>query len=207
METGGSGAGGRADRALNSYSCQNGSFFLTFTLIVILVYRVVYESKNLELHSLEKGRRWLTRYHSWQTASPECEAGMCVDRCASSHCRNRFSGSGRVYFPFHQGPAAVRQAGWWLAGRKAVIRPALCTWLIRAAVWLQVPSRGALVVSDTCVLALSWCWLLWIPSGQELCHLPQATEPPWWVSLAQCHAGQRCPTDNWGQWKCRLRTS
>lgn len=199
METGGGGAGGRADRALNSHSCQRGSFFLTFTLIVISVYHVVHESKNLQLHSSEKGRRRLTRY--------ECGAGVRVDRCASSPCRNRFSGSGRVYFPFHQGPAAVRQAGWWLAGRKAVIRPALCTWLIRAAVRLQVPSRGALVVSDTCVLALSWRWLLWIPSGQELCHLPQATEPPWWVSLAQCHAGRRCPTDHWGQWKCRLRTS
>lgn len=78
METGGGGAGGRAGRALNSYSCQRGSFFLTFTLIVISVYRVVYESKNLELHSLETGRTWLTRYHGWQTASPECGAGACA---------------------------------------------------------------------------------------------------------------------------------
>lgn len=49
METGGGGAGGRADRALNSHSCQRGSFFLTFTLIVISVYHVVHESKNLQL--------------------------------------------------------------------------------------------------------------------------------------------------------------
>lgn len=64
METGGGGAGGRADGALNSHSCQRGSFFLTFTLIVISVYRVVHESKNLQLHSSEKGRRRLTRYQS-----------------------------------------------------------------------------------------------------------------------------------------------
>lgn len=25
---------------------------------------------------------------------------------------------------------------------------------------------------------------------------PQATEPPWQASMAQCHAGQRCSTDN-----------
>lgn len=165
--------------------------------------------------SLGKGRRWLTHYQKLSLQPPDKQLLQSMGQdCtwtqhASSHCRNRFSGSGRMYFPLHQELAAVRQASWRLAGRRAVIWTGFCTWLIRAAVWLQVPSRGAWVVSDTCVLAFAFLALAPVDSFcagiVPLCYLSQTTEPPQWVSVAQCHAGQRWPTDNWRQWNCGFR--
>ena len=141
-----------------------------------------------------------------QSAAPIARA-----RRACGHSRNRFWALAACPSPDIRVPAAVRQAGRRLAGRRAVIRTAFCTWLIRAAAWLQVPSGGAWVVSDTCVLALALAFPELLPRDSfragfvSLCHLPAAPEPPWAAGLAPCHAGRRCPTDNQGQWKCRLR--
>ena len=57
------GAGGRADRGTQQLTLPRLFVLSYLHLIIIVEHLAVCESKDPELHSLEKGRTWLTRYH------------------------------------------------------------------------------------------------------------------------------------------------
>lgn len=162
-----------------------------------------------------EARRWLTHYHklslqqAWQTASPDSGAGVHADPVCQQPLWKPVLRFWPRVLPLTSGACCCQ------AGRPAIgwEEGSNLNWL------LYLANQGSRLIAGSeqrCLggvrhLCLSSAFLGPAPVDSfragivPLCPLPQATEPPWWASLARCHAGQSCPTDSWGQWKCRLR--
>lgn len=141
-----------------------------------------------------------------QSAGPDCPGPACP-----RPLQKPVLGSGRVSFPWHQG-ARRCQAGRPAIGWEEGSNPNCL---------LYLANQGSRLIAGSQRRCLGGVWHLCLSSRLRLpgaaspdsfragfvslCHLPAAPEPPRAAGLAPCHAGRRCPTDNQGQWKCRLR--
>lgn len=99
-------------------------FILPYLHFVLRV-RGVYRSKDLERHSLGEGRRWLASYHKLSLQQSDKQllqrAGRECTRDLAAAVETGSQVLAACTSPCDRGPAAVRQAGWRLVGRRVVI--------------------------------------------------------------------------------------